>query len=140
MSARLIGFTGTQKGMTVPQSLAVRSILSDRRGVWLHHGDCVGADAQAHVFAKATGYLLAIHPPINWRKRAWCIGFDRRYPEKDYIARNHEIVDVTDELIAAPAQAQEERRSGTWATIRYARKQRKLVTIVFPDGSLEFSP
>ena len=134
-----IGFTGTQMGMTRAQSAALSDLLSGR-AVWFHHGDCIGADAQAHDIAKARGYLLAGHPPINQSKRAHCKGFDHIYPEKDYIARNHDIVDATGELIAAPAQFKEQLRSGTWSTIRYARKAHRRVTIVHRDGTLEFNP
>lgn len=138
-TVRSIGFTGTQNGMTRAQAAVLADLLSGR-AVWFHHGDCIGADETAHVVAKGTGYLVAGHPPINPIKRAYCKGFDRLYPEKDYIARNHDIVDMTDELIATPAQFQEQLRSGTWATVRYARKQRKRVTIVHRDGTLEFNP
>ena len=138
-TANSVGFTGTQKGMTRAQAAVLSDLLSGR-AAWLHHGDCIGADAQAHDIAKARGYLLACHPPANPSKRAYCKGFDRFYPEKDYIPRNHDIVDATDELIATPAQFQEELRSGTWATVRYARKQRKRVTIIHRDGTLEYQP
>lgn len=48
---------------------------------------------------------------------------------------NRDIVAETDELIATPKGFQEERRSGTWATVRYALKARKPVTVIWPDGA-----
>ena len=40
-------------------------------------------------------------------------------------------------LIAAPAEQEGERlRSGTWATVRYARRLGRRVVLVCPDGSL----
>lgn len=50
--------------------------------------------------------------------------------------RNHDIVDATEWLIATPKKF-EEIRSGTWATVRYAKKVKKPVTIIWPDGSIE---
>lgn len=46
-----------------------------------------------------------------------------------YMARNDRIVAYSDVLLAWPLTAVEELRSGTWATIRRARKQGKEVRI-----------
>jgi predicted Rossmann fold nucleotide-binding protein DprA/Smf involved in DNA uptake len=50
--------------------------------------------------------------------------------------RNRDIVDAAAVLIAAPKEMTETLRSGTWATVRYARKQGKQVWIVWPDGTV----
>ena len=56
-------------------------------------------------------------------------------PEKDYLLRDWDIAEACTELLAAPATfAEVSRGSGTWATVRYARKLHRPVTIVFPDG------
>ncbi len=39
-------------------------------------------------------------------------------------------------LGACPRSAEEETRSGTWPTVRYARKQGKPVYLVLPDGEV----
>lgn len=132
----LVGFTGTRRGLTEQQRAAVQDCLS--RFQWLHHGDCLGADWEAHNIATALGLQVHVHPPRDPVQRAFCSANAWSKP-KDYIERNHDIVDATRELIATPAEMQEQLRSGTWATIRYARKQGRLVTIIYPDGSLEFS-
>lgn len=131
-------FTGTRHGMTTAQLDAVRDVLQRRQG-WLHHGDCLGSDKQAHDIGRALGFRITGHPPLNPVLRAYCECDELREP-KPYIARDHDIVDETDELVAAPAEMQEILRSGTWATVRRARKMRKVVTIVYPDGTLEFCP
>mmetsp|Transcript_30358 Transcript_30358/g.39138 ORF Transcript_30358/g.39138 Transcript_30358/m.39138 type:complete len:93 (+) Transcript_30358:152-430(+) len=41
-------------------------------------------------------------------------------------------------LIAFPPTSIEIQRSGTWATIRYARKKNKAVMIINPDGTEQF--
>lgn len=48
----------------------------------------------------------------------------------DPLARNRRIVAAVDVLIAAPETDREELRSGTWATIRYARAAGKPVVML----------
>jgi hypothetical protein len=133
-----IGFTGTQQGMTGIQAFLLKCELVYTANCEFHHGDCVGADAHAHAIASAHAFKVVIHPPIKCNKRAWCKGANVTVlPTKDYIARNHDIVDATDMLIATPKTEAEELRSGTWATVRYARKQGKPVVIVYPSGRIE---
>jgi hypothetical protein len=120
--------------MTWEQIATVFRILSRRRG-WLHHGDCIGADHHAHGIAREAWLSVAIHPPANPDKRAWCIG-DHTWMPKPYLDRNHDIVDATVGLIAAPGEFKEQFRSGTWATVRYARKVGKPVVLVLPDGGV----
>ena len=117
-----IGFTGTQKGMTEAQIKRVGHLLVLHSGV-VHHGDCTGADAQCHDLALMTGHAVEIHPPTNERARAWKKGAAHMHPAKPYLVRNHDIVDAVQMLIATPKTATEELRSGTWATVRYARTQ-----------------
>ncbi len=54
-------------------------------------------------------------------------------PEKP-LDRNKKLVDDGEILVATPAELNEERRSGTWSTIRYARKTDKPIIIIFPNG------
>jgi hypothetical protein len=129
-----MGFTGTQVGMTAGQKEELQHVLMDGVEIGFthfHHGDCVGADEQAHDCAKALGYLIVIHPPLNPSKRAYCVGYETREP-KDYLDRNHDIVEETAVLIAAPKQRFEVQRSGTWATVRYAWQASKRVALVMP--------
>jgi hypothetical protein len=134
MKVSKIGFTGTQRGMTEIQAETISNYFGD--GVEFHHGDCTGADEQAHRLAKAAGCLIIIHPPINPNKRAFCIA-DNILPQKDYLDRNHDIVDATELLLATPGEQEEQLRSGTWATIRYARKWKKPTIIIYPNGGTE---
>jgi hypothetical protein len=45
-----IGFTGTRQGMTAEQKSALRNLLDGGAGDF-HHGDCIGADSEAHGIA-----------------------------------------------------------------------------------------
>lgn len=130
-----VGFTGTQKGITQVQEVFLSKVLVElnkRGGIEFHHGDCIGADSQASMIANNIGYRIILHPPIISDKRAWCDYYEAR-PVKDYIERNHNIVDETEILVATP-KGEEELRSGTWATIRYAKKQNKKIVIIYPNG------
>lgn len=127
---RRVGFTGTRKGMTPQQKDTLRTLLlpSDE----FHHGDCIGADAEAHAIAREVGCSpIVIHPTYLERWRAYCSG-DLVMEPQSPLTRNHIIVYLTDLLIAAPATKKEILRSGTWATIRYARKGKKAVVILEP--------
>ena len=139
MKTYTIGFTGTQMGMTEPQKRTLSVLFNNRFKsiqIILHTGDCIGADAEAYDMAKScSGSLIHIHPPINESKRAFKQG-DIVYEAKEYLDRNKDIVDASDILIGAPRQYKEELRSGTWATLRYAKKQKKKYVIIYPDGQL----
>jgi len=125
-----VGFTGTRKGMTPVQLLRVGHLLDGLRPQEVHHGDCIGADKQFNDMVYKRIRCL-IHPPENDKYRAHCKG-SLVYPAKPYIDRNHDIVDETDMLIAAPAQPNPIVRSGTWSTVRYARQRGKFVILVKP--------
>jgi hypothetical protein len=129
-----VGFTGTQNGMTDMQSQFVFNTMMDLEPTEAHHGCCIGADAQFHDMLGYSQAQVYGHPPINTSKMADC-QCDARAVPKDYLERNRAIVDTTDVLIAAP-KGPEELRSGTWSTVRYARKLRRPIYIVWPSGSM----
>src|SRR5574337_1801677 len=141
-----IGFTGTQRGMTKRQAASVHHLLETfASAAWeveFHHGDCTGADAEAHEIMRQVAALahlddctIVIHPPSDPKARAFCKG-DYTWLPIDYLVRNRDIVDNTRLLIAAPRGEKEALRSGTWATVRYARKQGKAIYLVGPDGTV----
>jgi hypothetical protein len=99
-----------------------------------HHGDCLGSDVEAAGSAKQTGYFVIGHPGRNEVWRAWFASDETRIPD-DNLARNRAIVREADVLIACPRGATEQLRSGTWATVRYARRIGVRVMLIAPDGS-----
>lgn len=135
-----IGFTGTQKGMTFEQRLSVKGLLQDREFI-AHHGDCVGADETFDELCRLEKGCRSIHiHPCNLTtKRAYCDvrpGIDHLYAVKPPLQRNKDIVAQVDLLIATPGEETPQRRSGTWATIRYAQNSglRFSIHIVMPSG------
>ena len=133
-----MGFTGTQLGMTRAQKSEVARVLVNAKATEVHHGDCIGADAEFHDIVRMVDPKIKIHvhPPAEDKKRAFKRG-DVLYPAKPYLERNHDIVDACEILIATPAQKNEVLRSGTWATIRYARKIKRSTIIITPNGNSE---
>lgn len=137
-----IGFTGTRNGMTDAQRRMVDQFVCDTIGgdtevrVVAHHGDCTGADAQFHVIARQYGAMMVGHLPVDETYRAFADVDDERDP-LPYLKRNQNIVDEATQMIAAPAGEVEQQRGGTWATIRMARRAKKPLIVVYPDGSWE---
>lgn len=106
---------------------------------FFHHGDCVGADERAHVVAAFLRMNIVIHPSIVQQHRAHCGGtaIVETHEAKQPLDRNRDIVKVCGILIATPRLSKEELRSGTWSTIRYARKADRRIFLINPDGQLQ---
>lgn len=132
-----IGFTGTRKGMTAKQRKEIILQLSAVRPQEFHHGDCVGADHDAHAIIRThcPAATIVLHPPKDPKYRAFCVA-DKVLEEKEYLKRNKDIVHDSDLLVAAPGEKKEKQRSGTWSTIRYAKWLGRTVVIFFPDGTI----
>lgn len=140
-----LGFSGTQKGMTEPQmeevwNIIVASSLIFSDKINAHHGLCVGADYQFHTICHAWSIPIIGHPPINKSKVAKfnMLEFAYLWDDKEYLDRNTDIVDCSTSFIGAPGEFEEQLRSGTWSTIRKAKRKAGMRgVIVFPDGSTE---
>lgn len=134
-----VGFTGTREGMTDAQFATLCDLLDKWDVEAFAQGDCIGADAQANYAAVTMGQHPVIHvfPPDNPKLRAWTSMDDMFtvvHEEKSYAARNQDIVDFADVLVAAPKSYQEQQHSGTWQTIRMAWKANKVVFVLGPKG------
>lgn len=132
-----VGFTGTKKGMTIEQKETLLRCLMDLGCVEFHHGDCVGADEEAHDIANGLGIHIVIHPPNDDRLRAFKIGGEI-LPAKDYLKRNKNIVNSTEFLIGCPEDSTPVLRSGTWSTIRYSHKCKDKKHIVISRNGFTF--
>lgn len=140
----IVGFTGTKHEPTDKQKQWLNAEIL-KGTTELHHGACLGADAAAHWIALKYRIPVRVHPPED---KSWAMNLGALNPyangrsvavfeEKPYLVRNRDIVDTCDKLIALPRGPKEWLRSGTWATVRYALKIGKPVTICWPDGRIE---
>lgn len=141
-----IGFTGSRVGMTPAQrdslgDLLLKLTICDEF-VQFHHGDSVGADDQAANIVKQMikkAYIVA-HPGLSMINRAYNKASNGIRAAKSNLERNIDIVNETNLLIAAPKKPREERRSGTWHTVRYALRKGKGVWVIWPSGLVEEWP
>jgi hypothetical protein len=132
-----IGFTGNRYGLRPDQKTQIEDLLDKYDHITVSHGDCVGSDTDFHLLCIEYKYThpektvtVHIYPPDNPRLRGFNKG-DVVMPEKPYLDRNMDIIKNCDLLIACPVDKnKEEQRSGTWSTIRQARRL-KLTTYIF---------
>lgn len=134
------GFTGSRAGITKAQENALRELFDyfyNNGFEAIRHGDCKGADASAHALAQEAGFFTYIHPcDMSWA-RAFCKptpGWGEVLSVRPPLVRNRDIVRESEILVATPKEFSMIARSGTWATIRYAKKQDMDVYIIYPDG------
>src|SRR5262245_2922468 len=126
-----VGFTGGRRPVTPHQDAWIRSTLEGMfvEGAELHHGDCVGKDEATHLIARSIGYRVVIHPPTISYLRAFCGGEGVEIrPPRPYLLRNEDIVRETLIVVAVPDHPGH-RRSGTWFTVRAARRLERSVLI-----------
>lgn len=133
----VIGFTGTRHGMSQRQMQefvrTMKKLALEHSLEAFHHGDCIGADAWAHdwIVRYAPKCAVYIHPSNMGNLRAYRRGTYIYLPAPP-LQRNKRIVDQCDLLVATPNTPEEELRSGTWSTVRYARKQGKNIRVLLP--------
>lgn len=146
-----VGFSGTRHGMTSPQKVAFVELIRRLKPLQFHHGSCQGADVEAARLVddvyfdliadqavNTTQLRIVCHPGPDGDPHQQDSGVDDKVlPGKTHFARNREIVDSTDILVACPFDMMEQPRGGTWYTVGFARKRGKPVYIVWPDGTIE---
>lgn len=136
----ILGFTGTRKGLSSDQVILLHWDIEDSEADLLIHGGAEGADEVADDAAARANIPIEIYPCIAHRFLLWTEigdGVVRRvHAPTPPLIRNQIIARRCDRLIATPAGEEEEMRSGTWATVRYARKAGKRVTIITPSGRI----
>lgn len=130
-----IGFSGTRDGMTAHQEKELIAWVEENRDVIIQftHGCCIGSDEQAHSIVRkichdnvtivgrpgfATGHPM--------RSDCRCDTTEHVQAPMD---RNRAIVHNSDILIFTPKFPQL-KRSGTWATLKFARDVVKKPVIV----------
>jgi len=100
------------------------------------HGDCIGADADFNTVCISLNLKTWIRPCTLKDLRAYCDGEVIADPVKP-MKRNQAIVTQSTVMVACPPNDKELKRSGTWATIRMARRAKKPLYILFPGGKIQ---
>jgi hypothetical protein len=136
----IVGFTGTQEGMTARQLEAFKLSLPPTMKTFIH-GCCIGADEEAaycvHMMLK-NSVRIWIYPSNIKSKTSKLVDgfFAAKAAPKPPLDRNKDIVADSELLIACPKEREEVLRSGTWATVRAARKKGIPIIYIWPDGSV----
>ncbi len=135
---KVMGFTGSRNGVTEAQRKALMWLILHHMPEAVHHGCCVGADAHFAAFCDSMGarpYMVG-HPSdlTDLTSPEAVLACDLVHDRLPPLERNREIVDACELLVACP-DGPEQQKSGTWATIRYARKVGKQTHVIFPDGT-----
>lgn len=131
----IIGFTGTQQGLSFEQRETLADVLENSDFDIAMHGDCIGADRDFHDIVRNLDFdvKVVVFPSNIEGKRAFCDA-DSVMDSADPLVRNAAIAQLCDTLIACPKEFSEVLRSGTWATVRYAMKAQKTIVLILPDG------
>ncbi len=136
---RVAGFTGARVGMTLKQKERVIELveLCCKDVLYCLHGDCVGADEDFDNICKICNVATKCMPCTldNFRAHTDCEEISK--PEAP-MKRNRKIVEGSDFIISCPPNYKKIKSgSGTWATIGYARRAKKPLYIIYPDGTLD---
>jgi hypothetical protein len=141
----IVAMTGTQQGITYQQHWSFCKFLAlypdiDEVEAFLN-GDCIGADLAV------TNLVATFWPHVQiWKypgdipsKRAGGFSHVTMDPS-DCLSRNREMVERSGLLVAFPGEFHEVLRSGTWATIRHARRRGIPTVFFWPDGKITTEP
>ncbi len=131
----VVAYSATQLGLNDVQKKAVRKWLRAQDRDVFHHGDCIGGDYDGALIAYGLGWFIEAHPCNIEEKRANAPS-NVRHPAFAPLTRNRHIVASADVLLAVPRYPNEQRRSGTWATVRYAREHGIPRFLVMADGTI----
>jgi hypothetical protein len=106
----------------------------------LAHGACRGADDEADGLAAEMGIHRVAYPSTastrvydNYLQARVGSQITIVLPPQPPLVRDKIIVDIAEILIAAPKSMTEILRSGTWTTVRYARRQKKQIIMLWPE-------
>jgi hypothetical protein len=135
-----LGFTGRKEGITESQIIMITNFVRIINFASAIHGDCVGADACFHDIVRKEkprpkAYIEkypSLHTDYQANKEADFINEPMKALVRDKIMANKSNI-----MLATPPTEQEILRSGTWATVRYARASPTIrkVIIIAPNGN-----
>lgn len=138
--SRKIGITGTRLGMSEQQKKKFLDLIAELKPDVFIDGCCIGVDEECFLLVKEMeiqtvgrpGYSALTNESINLNRSQY--QRDIMHPSKTHFARNRDIVDESDIMIAIPYELNG--KGGTNYTIDYAIKRRKPLFIILRDGEL----
>lgn len=141
MKVIIYAFTGTHRGMSAKQLERLFEVWGVLRPDIVTNGCCEGADRQLHGVAAAQDIATEFFPS-NPEQREWAESvqgiMEVVHRVEPPLKRNRSMVATGRRgLVAAPYTVAEITRSGTWATVRYARNVNRPIWIIYPNGDLE---
>lgn len=138
-----VSFSGTRSGMTAAQKEAVLRLLQELLPDTARAGMCLGSDDD---FVNLCHGLVPRpqiigHPGVSAKGgpndlRSYNPHYDAILAERTHFARNRDLTDLGDVLIATPYQSERQSSGGTWYTVSQMEKRAKRTYVVKPDGSL----
>lgn len=141
--------TGTRHGTTPEQDRSFVELIRKWRPKMFRHGACKGADEQAveTVFAVCPECQIVAHPGRSarggdneWLSNLALAASSKVMPTKTHFERNRDMVwemtDPDDVLVAFPGVRPLPASGGTAYTVEYARKKKKRVVFIWPDGEV----
>jgi hypothetical protein len=123
--------------MTEWQVRALRELLQLMQPDAFFHNGMIGATAQAHAIARGLDLQIVIIPPKNTDLRAKLEGAIQIETPEDFNDSLDHVIEDSHIVIFTPREEVEKLRSGTWRSIRQAKREGKSVYIIFPDGRLK---
>jgi predicted Rossmann fold nucleotide-binding protein DprA/Smf involved in DNA uptake len=133
----ILGITGTRAGPRPAQTAAALKFMRGLKPYRVVHGGAPGFDMIAHGIAETLRVReIEVHPSTVRSPSIIPGAGVVVYPELPPLERNRVIIKRVYGLLACPKTDDEELRSGTWATVRYARKAGVPVYIIKQDGRI----
>lgn len=134
-----LGITGTRSGMSPEQKVKFLELIEELKPDVFIDGCCVGVDEECFLLVKdlllvtvgRPGYSALTQEEINNNRSVY--QRDKMYPSKTHFARNRDIVNESDVMIAIPYELGG--KGGTNYTIDYAIKVGKPLYIILRDGA-----
>lgn len=138
-----VGVTGTRNGFTDAQlnafQLEFNKLNSEKQIESYHQGQCIGVDVDSVHWIRTAHEAVKIHshPPVKTDLIGEC-HVDVVHESKTYFARNRDIADTSDILIACPPTEEEQSNGGTWYTFRYGVNKGYKVILITPNGVVTY--
>ena len=131
-----MGLTGSRRGISILQEEFLAKLLQESVPARFHHGMCRGADEAAHhAVRRFVRHAVIVGHPSNLPGICLDLDCDFTREPKPPVMRNHDIVLESNFLVALPPGG-EVLRSGTWSTVRFARKKNMTIAICYPGGQI----